>query len=79
MWGLEQLAEKRGLPVQSHLSENEGEIAWVRELHPESRDYASVYDAFGLFGQTPTVMAHCVHVTDDEIALMKRRGVYVAH
>ncbi len=79
MRGLGRLAEERKLPVQSHLSENEGEIAWVRELHPESRDYASVYDAFGLFGQTPTVMAHCVHVTDDEIALMKRRGVYVAH
>ena len=79
MRGLGQLAEERKLPVQSHLSENEGEIAWVRELHPESRDYASVYDASGLFGRTPTVMAHCVHVTDDEIELMKRRGIYAAH
>ena len=77
--GLGRLAEEHGLPVQSHLSENEEEIAWVRELHPQCRDYASVYDAFGLFGQTPTVMAHCIHVTDDEIALMKRRGVYAAH
>ncbi len=79
MRGLGGMAARRDLPVQSHLSENEGEIAWVRELHPWARDYASVYDAFGLFGQTKTVMAHCVHVTDDEIALMLRRGVYVAH
>ena len=40
MRGLGQLAGERKLPVQSHLSENEGEIAWVRELHPESSDYA---------------------------------------
>lgn len=79
MRGLGRMAEARGLPVQSHLSENAGEIAWVRELHPRHRDYASVYDAFGLFGQTRTVMAHCVHVSDEEIALMKRRGVWAAH
>ena len=79
MRGLGRMAEERGLPVQSHLSESAGEVDWVRELHPDLRDYASVYDAFGLFGQTPTVMAHCVHVTDDEIARIKRRGVYVAH
>ncbi|HVX22675.1 MAG TPA: amidohydrolase family protein [Acidimicrobiales bacterium] len=28
---------------------------------------------------TRTVMAHCVHVDDDEIAVMARRGVSVAH
>lgn len=79
MCRLGQMAAEYQLPVQSHLSENEGEIAWVGELHPNHRDYASVYDSFGLFGQTKTVMAHCVHVTDDEIALMRKRGVYVAH
>ena len=79
MQGLGRLAEEHGVFVQSHLSENEEEIAWVRELHPQYRNYASVYDAFGLFGQTGAVMAHCIHVLDEEIELMKRRGVYVAH
>lgn len=34
---LGKLAAERGLYVQSHLSENKGEIAWVRELCPELR------------------------------------------
>lgn len=68
------------LPVQSHMSENEGEIAWVKQLCPGSRFYGDAYDAFGLFGgPAPTIMAHCVHSGEEETALMKRRGVYIAH
>lgn len=68
------------VPVQSHLSENRGEIAWVRELVPDSRFYGEAYDRFGLFGgETPTIMAHCVHSSPEEIQLMKKRGVYIAH
>lgn len=79
MKGLGELGMKYGVPVQSHLSENTGENAWVKALHPEIKDYASVYDVYGLFGQQKTVMAHCVHVTEDEIALMAKNQVYVAH
>lgn len=79
MAGLGRLSLKYGVPVQSHLSENTGENAWVQQLHPEIKDYASVYDTYGLFGQQKTVMAHCVHVTEEEIALMARNRVYVAH
>jgi guanine deaminase len=68
------------LPVQSHLSENLSEIDWVRELCPGTRFYGESYDRFGLFGgDCPTVMAHCVHCPEEEIALMKERGVYIAH
>lgn len=77
--GLGELALKYDAPIQSHLSENTGEIEWVKQLHPDSKDYASAYDKFGLFGQTKTIMAHCVHNTDDEIKLMAENGVYVAH
>ena len=74
-----QLADKYQLPVQSHLSENKDEIAWVQELEPESTSYGDAYDRYGLFGQTPTIMAHCVWTDGNELALMKRRGVVVAH
>ena len=69
------------LPVQSHLSENLGEIAWVKELCPGTSFYGEAYDQFGLFGgkQCPTIMAHCVYSSDAEISLMKERGVYIAH
>ena len=74
-----ELAQKYQLPVQSHLSENTSEIAWVAELEPESENYGDAYNRYGLFGQTPTIMAHCVWTHGSELELMKRNGVMVAH
>ena len=74
-----ELAEKYGLPVQSHLSENRDEIAMVKSLEKESTCYGDAYYRYGLFGQTPTVMAHCVWTEGEELELMKRQGVMVAH
>lgn len=77
---LGRLSKKYAVPVQSHLSENKGEIAWVKELEPSSSFYGEVYDTYGLFGDPQkTVMAHCVYSSDEEIELMKRRGVFIAH
>lgn len=77
---LGEIAAERHLPVQSHLSENLSEVEWVHELAPDSKGYADAYDRFGLFGTSgKTVMAHCIHMRDDEIELMKERGVFVAH
>lgn len=74
-----ELAAKYHLPVQSHLSENKDEIALVQTLEPESTCYGDAYNHYGLFGQTPTVMAHCVFTEGVEMELMKRNGVMVAH
>lgn len=74
-----ELAAKYHLHVQSHLSENRDEIALVQKLEPGSTCYGDAYDRYGLFGQTPTVMAHCVFSESEETALMKQRGVLVAH
>ena len=80
MEGLGKLQREYGLPVQSHLSENLSEIEWVKELFPWSSCYGDVYEHYGLFGgQAKTVMAHCVHSSDTEVELMKKKGVYVAH
>ncbi|MBR6825986.1 MAG: amidohydrolase family protein, partial [Oscillospiraceae bacterium] len=69
--GLGELSRKYKVPVQSHLSENLGEIAWVRELQPDAKFYGDAYDRFGLFGgDQPCIMAHCVHSCPEEIALM---------
>ena len=80
MKGLGELSEKYSVPVQSHLSENPGEIAWVRELCPDAENYGEAYSRFGLFGKPcKTVMAHCVYSDENEIALMKENGVFIAH
>ena len=73
------LANTYRLPVQSHLSENTSEIAWVAELEKESTSYGDAYNRYGLFGQTPTIMAHCVWTNGAELELMKRNHVMVAH
>ena len=75
------LRSEYGLPVQSHLSENKNEIAWVRDLCPGAATYAEAYNGFGLFGGdgAPTVMAHCVWTEDSEEELIKKNGVYIAH
>ena len=68
------------LPVQSHLSENLSEIAWVKELVPSSSCYGNAYENFEMFGgEVPTIMAHCVYSSDEEIRLMKERNVFIAH
>ena len=68
------------IPVQSHLSENPGEIAWVKELCPWSEFYGDAYDRFGLFGaDCKTVMAHCVYSGKEEQQRMKENGVFIAH
>ena len=74
-----ELAAKYQLPVQSHLSENTSEIAWVQDLEKESASYGDAYYRYGLFGQTPTIMAHCVWTFGSELELMKRNKVMVAH
>ena len=75
-----------GIPVQSHLSESKGEIDFVKFLRPENSFYGDVYDEYDLFGKNDdidtdvkTVMAHCVWSTDEEVELMKKNGVFVAH
>jgi guanine deaminase len=72
-----ELAVKYQLPVQSHLSENKEEIRIVQKL--EGTWYGDAYNRYGLFGQTPTVMAHCVYTDGEELELIKQNGVMVAH
>lgn len=77
--GLGELSRKYKVPVQSHLSENKGEIEFVKELHPEARNYASVYEAAGLLGEQSTIMAHCVLLEEEEIELLSKNKVFIAH
>ncbi|MDR7376315.1 guanine deaminase [Rhodoferax ferrireducens] len=63
--------------VQSHVAENLGEIAWVRDLYPDARSYLSVYEDFGLL-RPRAVYAHCIHFDDTDRALMRDSGTVAA-
>ena len=83
---LRQIQMAYGIPVQSHLSESKGEIDFVKFLHPDDLFYGDVYNDYDLFGKNDdidtdvrTVMAHCVWSTEEEVSLMRKNGVFVAH
>lgn len=62
----------------SHVNENLAEVESVRELFGDSDHYVDTYDRHGLVGGR-TVLAHNVHATDDELALLAAQGAAVAH
>ena len=64
--------------VQTHISEQMGEIAWVKQLFPGRAGYADVYDHFGLLGRR-VILGHGVHLTEGELALLHRTGTAIAH
>jgi guanine deaminase len=68
------------------LSESKGEIEFVKMLRPKNPYYGDAYNEYGLFGkndeintEVKTVMAHCVWSDNEEVELMLKNGVYVAH
>jgi len=63
--------------IQSHVAENRDEIRWACELFPASRSYLAIYDDFGLMRER-AVYAHCIHVDDDDRALMRDTGAVAA-
>ncbi len=71
------LSSVDGAMLTSHVNENEREIATVAELF-DGRSYVDTYDRHGLVGRR-TVLAHNVHPTDPELALLADASASVAH
>ena len=64
--------------MQTHLSEQPDEVAWVKALFPQSRDYLDTYEAQGLLGEG-AVYGHAIHLTDREKARLAEAGASVVH
>nr|WP_297457366.1 guanine deaminase [uncultured Halomonas sp.] len=65
------------LHLQTHLSENLGEIDWVAELFPEAADYLDVYERYGLSGPRST-FAHGIHLTQEARNRLAQAGANIA-
>ncbi len=65
-----------GIPIHIHLSETKGEVETCLARHGVTpiRHMADI----GLF-DAPTLAAHCVHVTDEDISILAEKHVCVAH
>lgn len=58
-------AEHPDCLMQTHLSEQTDEIAWVRGLYPEARDYLDTYESHGLLGANG-LYGHAIHLESRE-------------
>lgn len=69
-------AHELNLPMHTHMSET------IAEVEQNVRDYGvrpvAHLDRLGVFSR-PTLVAHGVHLNDEEIALLAERGVAVSH
>ncbi|MEH6670911.1 guanine deaminase [Halopseudomonas sp.] len=71
------LADCPGVLMQTHWAENHAEIAWIKELFPERKDYLDVYDHFGLLGDR-SVLAHGIHISDENRQRLAQTGTRIA-
>jgi guanine deaminase len=72
------LADVPGALFTSHVNENQAEVAAVARLFGQAQDYVDTYDRHGLVGPG-SVLAHNVHATARELALLGAKGASVAH
>jgi guanine deaminase len=63
--------------IQTHVSENQDECAWVRKLFPSSRSYLHVYEQYGLM-RPRAVFGHCIWLDENDFARMTDTGSAVA-
>ncbi len=63
--------------LQTHMSENLDEIRWLKSIYPDARDYLDTYESNGLSTER-SIFAHCIHLTDDEIARLADHGGRIA-
>ncbi|NKX43895.1 guanine deaminase [Roseicyclus persicicus] len=71
-------AEHPDCLMQTHLSEQTDEIAWVRSLYPAARDYLDTYEAHGLLGPNG-LYGHAIHLEPREIDRLAEVGAAVVH
>ena len=71
-------AEHPSCLMQTHLSEQLDEIAWMRALHPQARDYLDTYETQGLLRQG-AIYGHAIHLTDREKSRLTEAGASLVH
>ncbi|KAJ6136603.1 Amidohydrolase 1 [Penicillium capsulatum] len=77
--GLGQIASDHpDLPIQTHFNEAPGEIHVTKQLFPDFKTEAELYQHFGLLNER-SILAHCIFLEEDEIRTLQDLGCGVAH
>ena len=73
LWG-----EHPNCLMQTHLSEQVDEVAWVRDLYPDTRDYLDTYETHGLLNER-ALFGHAIHLTPREVDRLAETGAATVH
>lgn len=71
-------AENRDCLMQTHLSEQTDEVAWVKTLFPAARDYLDTYESFGLLG-AGGLYGHAIYLEQREKDRLKEVDASLIH
>jgi guanine deaminase len=69
---------KEPIRVQAHMCETPLEVENMHKVHEGFESYADMYDHYGLLGER-TILAHCIHLSERDIEVMKTKEIGVAH
>src|ERR1700761_9368496 len=72
------LRQHDDLFLQTHLCENQSEIAWGLGLFPQRSSYLDVYAHAGLVGRR-SIFGHAVHMTEQDFCTCHQTGAALAH
>ena len=71
-------ANQNNLIIQTHISENISELAFIKNLHPNFKNYTDIYYSAGLLTDR-TLLAHSIYLNNNEINLIKTQNCTICH
>jgi 5-methylthioadenosine/S-adenosylhomocysteine deaminase len=74
---IRRFADEKSIGISAHVAESKSVVEFTREWHGKA-GVVEFLDQFGIPAKT-SVFAHCVHISEAEIQILKERGVSVSH
>jgi 5-methylthioadenosine/S-adenosylhomocysteine deaminase len=74
---IKSFANEKRIGISAHVAESKSVVEFTQEKHGKS-GVVEFLDDFGIPG-TASIFAHCVHISDREIQILKQRGTSVSH
>ena len=72
------MREYSDVRLQSHISENQAEVARALDLYPERKSYTDIYEHYGLLDER-AIYGHGIHLSEDELCRFHETGARIAH
>jgi 5-methylthioadenosine/S-adenosylhomocysteine deaminase len=74
---IRRFADAKSIGISAHVAESKSVVEFTQEKHGKS-GVVEFLDDFGIPAST-SIFAHCVHISECEIQLLKERGASVSH